>query len=368
MKIVKKSIRSFAPFNHGLRISGCFLVLVFLVNGCIFNRLISKPSKDSSKEVNYPMMPTSVEQLVNFIQHQDEPEKAIKRIDSRSVYLSAAVAGESHTANGWMVCDQSRNFRLVASKLGVEAIDFGSNESLFWFWMHGEPNIYFCSYDNYNRGIQLPFPFQPEWVLEVLGMQQTNSAKVDLAKFQVHENQNAIELSEQTELQGRPITKVVIFNRLDVRHANPPRPQILAYRIYDDNQRLIASASINKVTLDDRTQIVYPSSVSLEYPIQKMSLKIELSRVTINGQIQQDRFARLFNLPSDSSKKRVDLAELQPKSRPSSLPRNPSGDNSNVNNRLNSPKNTTLGNPSSDFTLGTPNPNTPPIRRAGGYP
>ena len=50
--------------------------------------------------------------------------------------------------------------------------DFGSNENEFWYWISQDnpPYLYHCNYSDLSQGnVKLPFPFQPDWVLEVVG-------------------------------------------------------------------------------------------------------------------------------------------------------------------------------------------------------
>src|SRR4029078_5880788 len=77
-----------------------------------------------------------------------------------------------------MVCKKPGNFKLVASVVGNQAVDLGSNDQEFWFWISKAepPYLFHCSYNDFARGgVRLPFPFQPEWVMEALGMAEYGS-------------------------------------------------------------------------------------------------------------------------------------------------------------------------------------------------
>ena len=112
-----------------------------------------------------------------------------------------------------MACEQPRDFRMSATLMGKGEFQLGSNDREFWYWIarSNPPYQFFCSYgDLRNKKVELPFPFQPEWVMETLGMA---SYEVN-GQYRVEAKGDTIELIQKTtSLQGQPVLKVVVFNR-----------------------------------------------------------------------------------------------------------------------------------------------------------
>src|SRR5260370_26846966 len=89
-----------------------------------------------------------------------------------NIKQGSGLAAQEFGMRGKMVCDKPRNFRLVAEALGNYEADIGSNNDEFWYWIKRDnpPYLVHCSYADLERGIKIPFPFQPEGVMEALGM------------------------------------------------------------------------------------------------------------------------------------------------------------------------------------------------------
>ncbi|HEY7422629.1 MAG TPA: hypothetical protein VH682_00080, partial [Gemmataceae bacterium] len=132
---------------------------------------------------------------------------------------------------GTMMCQKPRNFRLMAKVIGQPAVDIGSNNDEFWYWIskNEPPYLFHCSYEALGRGANVPFPFQPDMVITALGIAQYDPNKK--YELNVPQGKNYFELIEQTTSpQGQPIQKVVVFNRT---RAVPPDPQVIAYALRD---------------------------------------------------------------------------------------------------------------------------------------
>src|SRR5262249_45096578 len=87
---------------------------------------------------------------------------------------------QSFGLRGKLVAQKGRNLRLTAGAVGSQELDLGSNDQEFWFWVKrgeglkkGEPSPqFYCSYRDLIEGKVrvMPVPFQPEWLMETLGM------------------------------------------------------------------------------------------------------------------------------------------------------------------------------------------------------
>jgi hypothetical protein len=207
---------------------------------------------------------------------------------------------------GVMSCQKPRNFRLMANCFGSQAVDMGSNTQEFWWWISkaDPPYLVHCAYQDLARGnVYLPFPFQPDWVVEALGLGEYNPT----GNYQVKMNPQTVELIEQTtSLQGQPVRKVTVFDRAT---AGTAWPKVTAHVLQDSAGTEICSARIVDYRADKATGAVVPHQVVLSWPAQKIRLDMKLDGVKVNALTEQ-RAAALFSRPQLRNVRDIDLAHL----------------------------------------------------------
>jgi hypothetical protein len=240
-----------------------------------------------------------------LVSYLNENARRVQSVDCRELELDAKQKLQSVSLCGWMVCQKPLNFRMGADVVGNQEVDFGSNDREFWFWIKRAepPYVYHCSYDDFARGqARLPFPIQPQWIMEAMGIAECSSPE----RFTVAVRGNTLELVEQaTSPQGKPVRKVTLFNRMAVQGN---APQVTARILQDADGKEICSAIIKEVQIDRATGAVLPKKIRLVFPEEKMELSMKLDGVTVNGQIEQQRAARLFTRPSLANVPSYDLA------------------------------------------------------------
>jgi len=218
------------------------------------------------------------------------------------------------TVHGNMIAQKPRNFRMTGKAAGSPQLDFGSNDEQFWFWVkQGAPYLFHCKYTDFDKGVDMPFPFQPEWVVQALGISEYG----DASKYKVEMKGNTIELVENSTLQGKPIRKITRFNADIVA---PPSPQIVGYAMQDMAGKTICVATIKEVKqvqTPNGEWATYPRKVMLEWPQDQMRLELTLDKVTLNQQLPAEQTTRLFNRPVWKDIPPYDLAR-RPEFSPSS--------------------------------------------------
>ena len=164
----------------------------------------------------------SKEDLVTYL---NNVSKAIPGIQSDDIGLTCYTGGPvGLPVSGKLRAQGPRNFRMTAYALGDQEVDLGSNNQEFWYWIRrAEPNAQvFCSYQAIEEGRvkQMPFPFQPDWVLEAMGMGNYGPPE----KYELVVEDKHFKLIEKTRSpQGVPVKKIIVFNRSKVP---VPQPQI----------------------------------------------------------------------------------------------------------------------------------------------
>ena len=104
-----------------------------------------------------------------------------RQIQSFQCKVSIEARGSEGAASleGRLACDKPRNLRMKASMLGNPAVDIGSNNQEFWFWTSQSEGqyVYHCAYNDLRPGVQAQVPFQPDWIMEALGMCELDETK-----------------------------------------------------------------------------------------------------------------------------------------------------------------------------------------------
>jgi hypothetical protein len=240
--------------------------------------------------------PTSA-QLVRYLNRTSEK---INVLECSDVTIDGKQGSQAApTVYGDMVCQKPRNFRLQAKFVSNPAVDIGSNDQELWYWVgKADPHVFHVSYKDLANVKDMPFPFQPDWVLEALGMATYDENKT----YKLGSNATEWLLEEDaTSPQGQPVKKITVFNKGTTRGSTP---QVTAHRLYDANNNLICSASIIEVQQDAATSTVVPRKVVLSWPKEKMELKMTIGEARVARDLDPKRAESLFqrnglsNLPS----------------------------------------------------------------------
>ena len=285
------------------------LGLLTLAAGCIWGckRDVVPDNPDVKVTTEKPTAP----QLVAWM---NQNASLVQSVKSTKVEIDAKQGGESIGLEGQLFCQKPRNFRLRANDpLGKPAVDIGSNDNEFWFWISaakdedGVPRVHYCSYQDMAAGkARMPFPFQPDMIVSALGMAEYDPNKQD---YTVKDDAKTISLVEPTvSAQGQPVQKVTVFNRTRVQ---PGKPQVVAYLLLDDKGNEVCRASIQDiqtVAADHDAQAVLPQRVELVWNAQKIDLKMRLYQTQANG-ISPQLAAKVFSRADLASYPASNLAQ-----------------------------------------------------------
>ncbi len=242
----------------------------------------------------------------------------VKAIQSTRVAMDCKEGNQAVGVDGMLVCEKDRKFRLKGYVVGKPAVDIGSNDGEFWYWISEAkpvPYVFHCSYEALGRGnVRLPFPFQPDMIIAALGIGHYDpNGKYQLV---MPSGKNYMELVEDAvSSQGQPVKKVTVFNRTKV---SPERgqPQVIAYALRDAQGKDICLATIQEVQVKDGA--ILPRRLTLNWPAQNMQMKMHLSDVTVVNNLDPKQ-PRLFQRSDLANLPAFDLARRAPDGQPSSL-------------------------------------------------
>jgi hypothetical protein len=269
---------------------------VLVLTGC--NNWLHRPATDTL--VSRTNQKPTAEQLVRYLNANAD---RVQSLECRQVFLDAKQGNQAVGLDALIACQKPRDFRMVGRVAGSPEVDLGSNGDEFWYWIRrAEPAyLYHCSYQDFSRGVRMPFPFQPEWIIEALGIAHYDENK----KYEVVETQNTYELVERTTSpQGQPVRKVTIFRR---GQSGSGGPQLIAHALQDGQGREICSARILETQYDQASGAVLPKRVHLAWPQEKIEMKMKLDGVSV-GQIEPQRASGLFSRANLTSVPGYDLA------------------------------------------------------------
>ncbi len=277
------------------------------VTGCQFFRSAPPPAKTDALVKSDSDDKPSTAKLVGYLNREAEK---IQSVRSRNVSFTVSPQGDNYSLDAKLICEKPRRFSLVGrSALGTEVIA-GSNDERFWFWIKRDPSnaLFYCSYDDFDKGVDLPFPFQPEWVLEVLGMAPLSSPDKYTLEEDTVGKEKVLRLSEQITFQGQPAKKVISMYR---DNATGNAPQVFERAIYDKSGKVITIAKIKEVHRvrsnargDYPTTIIVPKYIVLDYP----SFDTKLTLIIGDPQVNTATDPTDFTMPKVGAKT-VDLGK-----------------------------------------------------------
>jgi len=260
------------------------------------------PWSSTVNPANQPRYISETPTAPQLVAQLNATSQRIQSLECRDVWIDAKQGHQPIGLPGAMICQKGKSFRMTGRVAGQPAVDIGSNDQEFWFWISKAepPYLYHCSYADLARGgIRLPFPFQPEWVMEALGMADHDP---NGAYEPVKATRDTFELAQRTTgSQGQPVRKVTIFSRTQGL-------VVLGHRLEDANGKEICTAQIQERRYDQTNQVILPRLVQLSWPAQQLTMKLRLDDMRVNGTIEPDRAQAAFNRPQLRNIQSYDLA------------------------------------------------------------
>jgi hypothetical protein len=227
------------------------------------------------------------------------------------------------TLRGSMAAGQPRNFRMSASALAAK-VDLGSNADQFWVYFDGagagnKPVFVFASHSDFEAGkAKLPgIPFEPDWVMQALGMTTLPPNNQYSAPPPDKTNRTYTLSWPATTPSGMAVVKEIIFDGDPVISEKPgapnTKPQVKKHIVRDMKGKVICSAEIRQVktvSLPGTQQVVqYPTRMVLKWEEQKFEMDLELSGGKVNEQFAEPQ--RLFTRPNITGATPIDLARYE---------------------------------------------------------
>ncbi|HLJ10167.1 MAG TPA: hypothetical protein VKU82_03205, partial [Planctomycetaceae bacterium] len=186
-----------------------------------------------------------------------------------TVRLGAVIAVES-----------PRNFRLIVNgPMSSREADLGSNDERFWFWnkRNEEKCVFTAKHEQETgRARQFPIPFQPDWIMESLGVIEIEADQATVQPDLAGPQSIAL-MSDRISPQGLKVRKITIIDTC--------RGVIREHALYDARGALIARAALSGHFRDMNSDAVLPKQIELEWPQAHLGLTMTLSDIEVNRHI-----------------------------------------------------------------------------------
>jgi len=273
----EKDITETKPTEWAGKFSCCWLLLVCLLAspGCQMPSAGFRPRLPSfiHRSAKIPADATK-EEIVAYVNQHIEPIHSWQ-----STTASVHVSGMPPVPLKAMIAvEQPKKLRFNVSMglSGQSEFNIGSSPERLWFFMRRmEPKeILTVKHEELEQlQNQMPIPFQPDWLMEVLNVSTIDASSASLVRDP--DNPYIVKLiSHHTNEQGTEVRKSLT---IDLR-----KGEIREHELFDAQHRLIASAELNDYKQFPNTKARLPYSIRLKLPEQDQSVRIELRSVEIN--------------------------------------------------------------------------------------
>lgn len=188
---------------------------------------------------------------------------------------SLKIRANNMPLQGNLVVERDRRLRLEVNSLAGKEVDLGSNDEVFWIWARRNevPGVYYASHEDMDVARQnLPMPFEPEWLMEALGVAPLSAENVHL---EGEPGNGAIRLVSQHQFpNGQQVRKVVVVNSCT--------GCVIEHSTYTAQGQPLVRVLLQDYKLDPATGAMLPRHIKLDWPQAEMSLAMSLGNVEVN--------------------------------------------------------------------------------------
>lgn len=296
-----------SPTGGGLLggVTQVLLLICLAASGCASLTPSLRPKENTPKPIGNDEGPT-VAQMVEYL---NDNSRRINAIQCNQVAIDCRQGNQNAPGlDGMVVLQKPKQFRLKAKVLGQNAVDLGSNQEEFWYWVSkvDPPYVFHCSHAAMAAGqVKMPFPFQPEMIMAALGMAEYDPTH----NYEVKIHPQVAELREKVSSpQGKTLTRVTVFQRAP---AAAGKPQVLGHVLYDDAGREICSVQVQEVQVLRQSGAVLPQKVRFHWPDEKIEMVMRFGEFQ-STEITPDRATRFFSRNDLGNLPGFDLARWAP--------------------------------------------------------
>jgi len=282
-----------------------------------------KSSAQAKNKSTDKIQEVHADQLVHFLNERAARMRSVEYSDTR-MHVSGKGIPMPATLDGNLAAMQQRMFRMVSSgRVASAKLDMGSNDKEFWVYVAApgdEPMYVYASHDDYASGrARMPggIPFEPDWVLQALGM--TTFPSTYQYSVAINERDRTYTLSWVAPTPTGSVRKEIVF---DADGATGTRPQVKKHVIRNGKTNAviavaeIKSAQTEQIGIVEGTKlpaaIQYPTHIVLKWEDPRFEMDLNLDKATVNASFSEDPSRRgLFARPDIKGARAIDLARYE---------------------------------------------------------
>ena len=192
----------------------------------------------------------------------------------RSDHARVSVTGLPVSLQSSIAVEAPRSLRIrVAGPVGGNAMDLGSNGNEYWIWSKEmDPNCVLVGQHGCEVEPRLAevMPFEPEWLLDVLGVTPISPADVRMTG-----GGDTVELiSDHRTPAGQRVEKV--------KRVSLVTGEILGHEVREPSGRTIAKADVRRQVRCPQTGLLLPAEVRVVWPDFAREMKIRIGQHCVN--------------------------------------------------------------------------------------
>jgi hypothetical protein len=216
----------------------------------------------------------SKEEVIGFL--NENTQKITAWRTDKATISTRGKAGVPMRVGATIAVESPRNFRLIAHSVIGNEVDLGSNQEQFWFWNkhNDQPGVFLARHDEeLGRKKRFPIPFQPDWIIEALGVIDIDPEDVTMQPGSPGSNTVWL-LADRVSPQGFKIRKVTVVDTC--------RGVIREHALYDARGQLIARAALSGHNRDPKSDAILPSQIAIEWPQAQLAMTVTLAGIEVN--------------------------------------------------------------------------------------
>lgn len=178
--------------------------------------------------------------------------------------------------NAMIAIERPRRFRLQGTVLNSNVVDLGSNDERFWVWVKNDedPAILTSRHDCLRAAQQqLPLPFEPDWLIEALGVIPLDPDEIEFEKHET-DPKKCFFRRKRTAPDGSPVELVSMVDTC--------RGVIVSHTLSDRSRNMVAMARMSEHYRDGKNGPQLPHTVELSWPQAKLGLVLTMGHIDMN--------------------------------------------------------------------------------------
>lgn len=231
--------------------------------------------------------------------------RKVESLNCDLAFVEGKSEGQVYSLNAKLSFQQPNSFRMAGSFANHAEVDIGANDQEIWFWFaRAKPAaVYFCNRQDLVSE-KVPTPFQPDWIMEVLGVARHDPNKYRV-EFANHPEFVTL-LADERMPSGHRVAKRVVIDRKSGR--------IRGFELFTKDTAKpvrLAEASITEYLDDPATGAFVPRVVELAWPEAdtKLTMKLQPRRVQFNS-ITPDIASVRFQRNNFENVEAINLAQM----------------------------------------------------------